>query len=100
MSRPQTTPPRSDPRVLSNVDADHERRAQIPDNVSFDEAASISLALATVTCGLWSHHPDASSVNFPAPWEEGGTTKYAGQPALILGGSSSIGQYGQCFCCS
>ncbi|KAI0737454.1 GroES-like protein [Daedaleopsis nitida] len=67
--------------------------AKIPDNISFDEAASIPLALATAITGLWSHHPEAQSVNFPAPWEEGGTTKFSGQPALVVGGSSSIGQY-------
>ena len=45
--------------------------------------------------GIWAHEPGANSVDFPAPWEEGGLTKFNGQPALILGGSSSIGQYGE-----
>ncbi|KAI0746961.1 GroES-like protein [Daedaleopsis nitida] len=67
--------------------------AKIPDNVSMDEAASIPVGLSTVTTGIWSHHPQAQSVDFPAPWEEGGTTKFAGQPALVVGGSSSVGQY-------
>ena len=69
---------------------------QIPDNISFDQAATLPLTLATTVVGLWAHHSEASeSLNFPAPWEEGGTTKFAGQPALIIGGSTSVGQYGQ-----
>ena len=67
---------------------------QIPDNITFDQAASVPLGLATVVCGLWSHHAEASSLDFPAPWEEGGATKFAGKPAVIVGGSGSVGQYG------
>ncbi|KAI0753563.1 GroES-like protein [Daedaleopsis nitida] len=67
--------------------------AKIPDNISFDEAASVPLTLNTVLTGLWSHHPQASSVDFAAPWEEGGLTKYVGQAALVIGGSSSVGQF-------
>ncbi|KAI0741851.1 GroES-like protein [Daedaleopsis nitida] len=67
--------------------------AKIPDNVTFDEAASVSLALATVLAGIWSQHPQATSIKLTPPWEDGGMTKYAGQPALVLGGSSSVGQY-------
>ncbi|CDO71820.1 hypothetical protein BN946_scf184939.g44 [Trametes cinnabarina] len=66
---------------------------EIPDNVTEDQAASVPLALATVVTGLYNHHPHSKSVNFTAPWEEGGTTKFAGKPAFILGGSSSVGQY-------
>lgn len=29
-----------------------------------------------------------------APWEEGGLNKYAGQPAIVTGGASSVGQFG------
>ena len=50
-----------------------------------------------MTTGLWNHHPDAKSASFVAPYEEGGETKYAGKPAFILGGSSSVGQYGALF---
>ncbi|KAI8999071.1 GroES-like protein [Trametes punicea] len=70
-----------------------EITAKIPDNITFDQAASVPLGLATVVTGLYNHHPDGKSVSFPAPWEERGTTKFAGKPALILGGSSSVGQY-------
>ncbi|KAI0694764.1 GroES-like protein [Earliella scabrosa] len=70
-----------------------ENVAKIPDNISFEQAATVPLCLATVTTGIWAHHPEASSIDLPAPWEEGGTTKLAGQAALIIGGSSSVGQY-------
>lgn len=30
-----------------------------------------------------------------APWKEGGRGKYAGQPIVIFGGSSSVGQFGE-----
>ena len=70
-------------------------RAQIPDNLTFDQAATVPLCLATVATGIWPHEPESHSVSFPAPWEEGGLTKFKGQPALILGGSSSVGQYGE-----
>ena len=67
---------------------------QIPENISFDQAASIPLGLATITTGLWNHHPDAKSAHLTAPYEGGGETKYAGKPIFILGGASSVGQYG------
>ncbi|EJF58192.1 GroES-like protein [Dichomitus squalens] len=70
-----------------------EITAKIPENISFDQAASVPLGLATVTTGLWNHHPDAKSASLVAPYEEGGETTYAGKPAVILGGSSSVGQY-------
>ncbi|RPD59722.1 GroES-like protein [Lentinus tigrinus ALCF2SS1-6] len=65
----------------------------IPDNLTFDQAASVPLSLATVATGSWPHEPGAQSLNFPAPWEEQGLTKFKGKPALIMGGSSSVGQY-------
>ncbi|KAI0822569.1 GroES-like protein [Trametes gibbosa] len=67
--------------------------AKIPDNISDDQAASIPLGLATVFTGLYNHDPKGKTIDFPAFWEEGGSTKGAGKPALILGGSSSVGQY-------
>ncbi len=42
----------------------------------------------------FNHNLAAKTANFTAPWEEGGQTKYAGKPAFIVGGSSSVGQYG------
>ncbi|RPD72426.1 GroES-like protein [Lentinus tigrinus ALCF2SS1-7] len=70
-----------------------DNAAKVPDNITFDQAASVPTCLATVATGIWAHEPGASSVDFPAPWEEGGLTKFKDQAALIIGGSSSVGQY-------
>ncbi|KAM5539288.1 hypothetical protein V8D89_007161 [Ganoderma adspersum] len=68
--------------------------AKIPEGISFDQAASVPLALATIVLALWDHNPRTEkSVRFTPPWEENGLTQYAEKPALILGGSSSVGQY-------
>lgn len=71
-----------------------EITAKIPENISLDQAASIPSGLVTAFMGIWNKNPEASSVGFPAPWEAGGETKFAGKPAFILGGASSVGQYG------
>ena len=68
---------------------------QIPDSLSFDEAATIPLGLATAATGLFNESAKSSSVGLYPPWEDGGRGKYAGQPILILGGASSVGQYGK-----
>ncbi|KAM5545024.1 hypothetical protein V8D89_001135 [Ganoderma adspersum] len=67
--------------------------AKVPESLTLDQAASVPLGLATVITGLWNHHPDAKSISLAAPWEEGGQTKYAGKPFVVLGGASSVGQY-------
>ncbi|KAM5545169.1 hypothetical protein V8D89_001280 [Ganoderma adspersum] len=66
---------------------------KVPENITLDQAATVPLGLATVTTGIWVHTPGALSVSIPAPWEEGGETKNAGKPILILGGTSTVGQY-------
>ncbi|EJF58866.1 GroES-like protein [Dichomitus squalens LYAD-421 SS1] len=66
---------------------------KIPDNLSFDQAATVPLAFATAVTPIWASGEGANSVRFTPPWEEGGTTKYAGKPALVLGGSTSVGQF-------
>ncbi|KAI0033328.1 GroES-like protein [Vararia minispora EC-137] len=77
--------------------SDAVRTTKIPDDMSFEEASTIPLALATSAVGLY-HTISESGLDGPMggieltpPWE-GGTGKYAGQPILILGGSSSVGQ--------
>ena len=67
---------------------------KIPDNISFDQAASLPIGLSTVLVPLFNHDPNSETANFTAFWEEGGTEKYSGKPAFIIGGASSVGQYG------
>ncbi|RDX56942.1 GroES-like protein [Lentinus brumalis] len=68
--------------------------AKIPDNISFDEAASVPLGLATVVLALYNQDPNTDqTLRLTPPWAEGGTTQFAGKPAFIIGGSSSVGQY-------
>ncbi|RPD72419.1 GroES-like protein [Lentinus tigrinus ALCF2SS1-7] len=68
--------------------------AKIPDNISFDEAASVPLGLATVVLALYNQDPKSDkTLRFTPPWAEGGTSQFAGKPAFIIGGSSSVGQY-------
>ncbi|KAI9000500.1 GroES-like protein [Trametes punicea] len=71
-----------------------EITAQIPENISFDQAASVPLALATVILALYNQQPNyPKTLHLKPVWEEGGTTEFAGKPALIIGGASSVGQY-------
>ncbi|RPD57987.1 GroES-like protein [Lentinus tigrinus ALCF2SS1-7] len=66
--------------------------AKIPENISFDQAATLPVAVSTVASGIWAHEQGSRSVNFPAPWEEDGSTKFAGKAAFIVGGAGSVGQ--------
>jgi NADPH:quinone reductase-like Zn-dependent oxidoreductase len=69
---------------------------QIPDNLSFDEACTIPLGLATAACGLYQNKSDrGGDAGLVPPWEEGGAGKYTGQPILVIGGASSVGQFGE-----
>ncbi|EJD07037.1 GroES-like protein [Fomitiporia mediterranea MF3/22] len=69
-----------------------ELAAKLPDNISFDEAASIPLGIATAAVGLYADRPDGVQKYTPC-WEEGGEGLYRGKPIVIFGGSSSVGQY-------
>ncbi|KAK1229506.1 hypothetical protein PQX77_007429 [Marasmius sp. AFHP31] len=62
--------------------------AKIPEAISYSQAASVPLALATAAIGLY--------------WTEKGAglnptldkrIQFPGQPAVVVGGSSSVGQY-------
>ncbi|VDB91637.1 unnamed protein product [Peniophora sp. CBMAI 1063] len=81
--------------------ADAERVAGIPKNLSYEEAATVPLTLATAAIGAYQAksdvlRPDGQDVGgagLTPPWEEGGRGKYEGKVALVIGGSSSVGQY-------
>ncbi|EPT05359.1 NAD-binding protein [Fomitopsis schrenkii] len=67
---------------------------QIPTNVTTDQAGSLPLGLNTAVFGLYDYEDGGiGNCGLAPPWEEGGRDKYAGQPILILGGASSVGQH-------
>ncbi|KAI0032379.1 GroES-like protein [Vararia minispora EC-137] len=59
--------------------------SRIPDDMSFEQASTIPLALGTASIGLYR----ARGIGLTPPWQ-GGTGKYTCQPILTLGGSSSV----------
>ncbi|KAF8510033.1 hypothetical protein JB92DRAFT_2728841 [Gautieria morchelliformis] len=65
--------------------------AKIPENISFDQAASIPLAISTAAIGLYNPICNRGAGLIP-PWEPTGKDKYKGQGMLIFG-SSSVGQF-------
>ena len=67
---------------------------QIPDTLSFDQASTIPLGLATAAIGLYQKKKERGGLELVAPWVQGGRGKYAGQAIFITGGASSVGQYG------
>lgn len=61
-----------------------------PSNINDDEAASVALCSIAAIVGLYNH----TGFNLkPAPWEKGGDQTGKGKAIVILGGSSSVGQY-------
>ncbi|KAI9061171.1 GroES-like protein [Trametes sanguinea] len=77
----------------ATVDAD--LTAIIPANISFEQAASIPLALTTDVMLLYNQSPAPENLGLRLKpvWEPEGTTAYAGTPAFIIGGATSLGQY-------
>ena len=69
---------------------------QLPASTSFNEAATIPTGVATSAFPLYNQDPAAASARLTAPWLEGGRGKYSGKPFLLLGGASSMGQFGSC----
>ncbi|KAJ2917357.1 hypothetical protein MD484_g3070, partial [Candolleomyces efflorescens] len=70
--------------------ADVKTLAKIPSNVSYDEAASVPLALTTSWIGLY--NPNPNGLGFDAPVSAAARGKYANTPLIVLGGASSVGQ--------
>ncbi|KAI9452246.1 GroES-like protein [Russula earlei] len=69
--------------------------AKIPDNLTFDQASTIPLGLATAAIGLYQKKKERGGAELVAPWADGGRGrgKYTGQAIYIPGGASSVGQY-------
>ncbi|KAH9921855.1 chaperonin 10-like protein [Fomitopsis serialis] len=71
--------------------------AKIPDNITFEQAATLPVGLSTAALGLYEQvvapDQDYGTLGLQAPWEEGGRGKYAGKPFVVIGAGSSVGQY-------
>ncbi|THU85544.1 GroES-like protein [Dendrothele bispora CBS 962.96] len=63
--------------------------AHIPKQLSYSQAASIPLGMATAALGLYVNQPSGIGLN---PLFES-SKDYSGQAALVIGGSTSVGQY-------
>lgn len=61
-----------------------------PAAVSDDQAAGVSLASVAVLTAFYDRQ---TGHGLAAPWEAGGERAGAGKAAVVLGGSSSVGQY-------
>ncbi|EKM58613.1 uncharacterized protein PHACADRAFT_253077 [Phanerochaete carnosa HHB-10118-sp] len=68
--------------------------AKVPSNITLDQAATIPLTMATAALGLYDKKQKPfGGIGLTPPWEEGGRGKYAGEPIVILGGASGVGQH-------
>lgn len=65
-----------------------------PSTISFDEAASIPLALATASQALYGDRKSPDVYKLTPAWETGGEQAAKGKTIFVIGGSSSVGQYG------
>lgn len=82
--------------------ADAARIAKVPSNLSYEQAVTVPLTLGTAALGVYKPRVsdlrpdghDVGGVGLTPPWEAGGRGKYAGQAAVVIGGSGSVGQYG------
>ncbi|KAI0705980.1 GroES-like protein [Cerioporus squamosus] len=66
--------------------------AKIPNQVSFEEGATLFSGIATVANSLYSHKPGTESLKLSPPWEDG-RGKYSGKSILILGGATQVGLF-------
>lgn len=63
--------------------------ARTPASITDDQAAGIMLASVAVLTGFY----DTTGHGLAAPWDEGGAQAGKGKAVVVLGGSSSVGQY-------
>ncbi|KAG6825525.1 hypothetical protein H0H93_000573, partial [Arthromyces matolae] len=65
--------------------------AKIPSHLSFDQASTIPVAGAVVVAGFYLNPPNGAGLE--NPFVPSGRGKYAGKPAIVLGGATSVGQF-------
>lgn len=85
--------------------ADSARVAKIPLNLTYEQAATIPLCLATAAIGmckpesseLLANGFDVGGAGLTPPWVEGGMGKDKGQVGVVFRGSSSVGWLGRTY---
>jgi len=65
---------------------------KVPENISFDQAAAVPVGAMTSGIGLYQPE-EKKGAGLTPPWA-GGEGKYKGESILVIGGASSMGQYG------
>ena len=74
---------------------DLSRFRQVPPNLTLDEASTIPITVGTAALGLYApKQKPTGGIGLTPGWEESGRDKYAGEPILIIGGASGVGQHG------
>ncbi|KZV72683.1 GroES-like protein [Peniophora sp. CONT] len=81
--------------------ADAARVGKIPPNLTYEQAATVPLCLATAAIGMYKSKSsqvlpngfDVGGAGLTPPWAEGSMGKYKGQAAVVFRGSSSVGQF-------
>ena len=68
---------------------------KIPDSIGFDAAAALPVGVTTAAVSLYSYKGSDDIPVFTPPWLDGGEGRYTGKSIVVLGGSSSVGQYGK-----
>ncbi|KAF9444858.1 GroES-like protein [Macrolepiota fuliginosa MF-IS2] len=63
--------------------------AKVPESLSYEQASTFPIAILAAWFGLYNAPPYGMGLT-PLP---SGTGKYTGQPILVIGGSSSVGQF-------
>ncbi|KAF9447412.1 GroES-like protein [Macrolepiota fuliginosa MF-IS2] len=71
--------------------ADEHHLAKIPSNITYDQACTIPLGLTTAYVSLYNTTPHG--IGLVSPVEPAGQGHYKGEPILVLGGATSVGQF-------
>ncbi|KAI0641975.1 GroES-like protein [Trametes meyenii] len=66
---------------------------KLPDSLSFEAGATFPICATTPGGSLYNKNDNATGFKLIAPWEEGGRGSYVNRSILVLGGSTSVGQY-------
>ncbi|KAI0789976.1 GroES-like protein [Abortiporus biennis] len=65
---------------------------KVPSNISFDQAATLPVGLATAAVGLYQDKFELGGAGLLAPWLDGGRGRYTNEPIFIIGGAACTGQ--------